>query len=779
MQNSPYNASNALDERIVSSPNAMQTLVRFLNLLRRRKNVLWCALLATFTAGLVYYAVAPRYYESVAKLMIIVQQGTDQVSTMSEQSNSDNVMASQRELVRSPKVIQAAIESLDPEFQVDLVDEAPRNWVTSISERLSTSTVRKTNHMQVRYLSRQPEAAAAVVDAVIDSYLSFVEKTHQGAATKVLAGQQRRLDALEEKLAGKQQRLEHLRANLEALTPTGNSEVVDPVVSEAIYLHEALMELRKQRLEGQASLATVEQALRNGEDVRRHMGLVQEAVGEQVLLSSLGLSPQDAEIQTEQQKQLLANEDELRRIAPYLGAQHPKTIALSNRINATRQYLASYKSSFGDRLQSLSNAEIGPLLVEVLSQSVNRMYLKEQQLTVSYDTAFKEATRKSSEINELAALQREVEQLELDRHAYDQKIAEVDVHQLLAPIQATIVQDPLPAEKPATPKIKEVLVMSALAGLIIGSLIIYTQDMLDDRFGSPEEMAAQLGLPVLSLVRTLQPTGGTGLDAVHMHAGGEMVELEAFRTLRTALTLNGQSADRLVVSSTEPSDGKTTVSANLAVSLAQAGNRTLVIDGDLRRPGMTALMDMKGKAGLTDLLVTDGKVSELAEQIVHHSELEGLDIIPAGPRRPDPAELLAGKNFVDLLAWADSRYDKVLIDCPPVLAVSDAQITGRLVDGVMIVVSPEKNHRRLVARACENFLNAGVHVFGVVANRISEESSAGYGYGYTYDYGSSAEEYSEADDAPETASSVAFDIGGSQLSTKSAAGLRAGDQRAA
>ena len=143
-------------------------------------------------------------------------------------------------------------------------------------------------------------------------------------------------------------------------------------------------------------------------------------------------------------------------------------------------------------------------------------------------------------------------------------------------------------------------------------------------------------------------------------------------------------------------------------------------------------------------------------KLVHSTDLEGLDVIPAGPRRPDAAELLSGKNFADLLAWAEGRYDQILVDCPPVLAVSDAQIVGRLVDGVVIVVTPEKNHRRLVSRACDSFLAAGVNVFGVVANRISEQAGKGYGYGYGYGYSYGESEPPEGDQPDSTEHSDAL-----------------------
>jgi Mrp family chromosome partitioning ATPase len=153
-------------------------------------------------------------------------------------------------------------------------------------------------------------------------------------------------------------------------------------------------------------------------------------------------------------------------------------------------------------------------------------------------------------------------------------------------------------------------------------------------------------------------------------------------------------------------------------------------------------MDMKGQPGLSDLLVSDEPVIEQVRQLLRPQPLEGLDFLSAGPRRPNPAEMLAGPRLADLLAWAESEYDQILIDGPPALAATDASIIGRLVDGIVLVVQPRKNQRRLVVRAAEGLRDVGAKLLGIVANRIGDENedklygySSGYGYGYGYGYG--------------------------------------------
>ena len=194
------------------------------------------------------------------------------------------------------------------------------------------------------------------------------------------------------------------------------------------------------------------------------------------------------------------------------------------------------------------------------------------------------------------------------------------------------------------------------------------------------------------------------------------------------------------ITSSEPGDGKTTVICNLAVCYAQAGKRTLLIDADMRKPGLSRLFKMRSLGGLSETLRADEPIVEMCQQRIRATDIAKLDVLPCGPKPPDPAELLTSSRFSDLLAWAETQYDQVLVDCPPVMAATDAAIVGRVVDGMLMVVQPEKNHRRLVLRAVESLLSIQANLRGIVANRVGDEKEGGYygygsGYGYGYGYG--------------------------------------------
>ena len=254
-------------------------------------------------------------------------------------------------------------------------------------------------------------------------------------------------------------------------------------------------------------------------------------------------------------------------MTPFLGPNHPEVRVVGQQIVGVEQYLSGYHANVGERFNAMGGAELGPLLTSMLTRSVEQARQHEGLLRRSFEGARDRAALHSGRLMQIATLERELERLD---HQYDQlftKSNNIDPQQIQAPIRASIVQEPLPALKPASPRLAVTYLGALAAGLIVGCLAVYVQDLLDDRFGSPEEMSQRLGLPVLSIIRRFEAIAGEQLDAVHAFAGVDSTQGEAFRTLRTALTIGNESADRLAVSSAEPSDGKTTVCVNLAVSV--------------------------------------------------------------------------------------------------------------------------------------------------------------------------------------------------------------------
>jgi polysaccharide biosynthesis transport protein len=756
-------ASVSEASELPASSDVVIGLLHWLRIARYRRNTIIASLFITGTIGAIYYFLAPRYYQSTAKLLII-QRSNDQLAMVGEQQTLDNTMATHQELVTSPIVIQGALDQLLPEHRVDLQNTPPQFWNEAIAEHLSATTSRKTNFIQVSYRSLSPEAASGVVSAVVQSYLGFVESTHKGTAGEVLAGLTVELKEVQRNVAAKQAELQAYRERVGSLTVRSNDGIVHPTIQKALHLSEAHTAAQEDRLTLERQLQAIDQAIAAGADLQPLLSSLEETVGQQMMTSALGLTAEDLTLIKDQQQKLFDAQQELKSLTPFYGPAHPKIAEVNERIRSTEAFLANYRANAGGRMASFGSQELGPMLRSMLEQSVAQARQKEQQLAKSFQETRDEAGRETGNVVKLESLEREVKRLEKLQDVLSDRINSIDLRQLQVPIQATVVKEPLPNDKPVSPQLRHVAIMSLFGGLCVGGLIVYVQDVLDDRFSSPEEMMNQLSVPVLAMIRELNPLDGVGLSSIHTHVHPTAVETEAFRTLRTALTLSAEASERILISSAEPGDGKTTVSANLAVSFAQAGKRTLVIDADLRKPGMTARFDLKGCAGVADVLLSTDPTAEIAAQLVQHTELEKLDVLPAGLRQPNPAELLSGQRFNDLLAWAESCYDRVLVDCPPVLAVSDAQVVGRLVDGAILVVRPEKNHRRLVVRACESFSATGSTVLGIVANGLTSQAG-GYSYGYGYGYGHESESVHRNEEVDDEVITLAFEDQAEELET--------------
>ena len=721
--------------------HALHTLVQFVRVVRYRQTVLLAAMAVATLLGGLYYATAVRLYQAKASLLVL-QTGADVTNTtMTAEGVRQGLMPTYERLFSSAVVLEGAVKYLEPEDRIDLESVPRETWSNNIRLRLTASTVRLTNIIEISYRSKSPQAAVSVVNAVLRSYLEFMDKTHKGTAGELINVFTKEKTQLEQRLAQKQEEVLWARQRFGDLGIRAESNVVHPIVQRVIELNDSLIKAQQKRLEEQSSLSSIQAAIRNGEDLQQYFLALEGSVGRELVMAGLGFNPQDVTLQADLEKSLLEDQAELHTLQEYFGPVHPRVVQVQQRIGMNRQYLASYQTKVSERLAQMRDKQLGPLLLQMGRQRLNEAWQHEASLQMTFEQARVEAVALIGDRERLQLLEHDLKFLRDLRDVLLNKIASVDLRQDHGDIRTAVVSEPTLPINPVWPKLSLVAAGCLALGLGSGLGLIYVLDILDDRFRSPDELRNQLGVPVLAIVRQMEDLHTVGLENIQAHVAPDAVAAEAFRTLRTTLAFSGQDTARLVISSPEPGDGKTTVLSNLAVSFHQAGKRTLLIDGDMRRPGLTSQMGLKGQAGLADFLVSDAAVATAAENLVR-TLADGLDFLPAGGRRLNPGELLAGQRFADLLAWAETRYDQILIDSPPSLAAADAAIIGRMVDGVVLVIQPKKNRRRLVKRAAETFTTVGVNLLGIVVNRVGGDKTdviygygadSGYGYGYGHD----------------------------------------------
>ena len=218
----------------------------------------------------------------------------------------------------------------------------------------------------------------------------------------------------------------------------------------------------------------------------------------------------------------------------------------------------------------------------------------------------------------------------------------------------------------------------------------------------------------------------TNIDQLEIVNRPKSVISEQIRTLRTNILFT--SADvkikKMLVTSSEQGEGKSTISANLAASFAQAGYRTLLVDADLRKPTQHKIFEQMNVKGLSNLIA--GQV--LLEETINVNVLPGLDLLTSGPVPPNPAELLGSLAMEDLLIKLSEMYDLVLLDTPPVLAVADSQILGNLVDGSLLVVNSKLTHRDKVVDAKNQMDKSSSKALGIVLNELDKNDTGDYYY---------------------------------------------------
>jgi capsular exopolysaccharide synthesis family protein len=311
----------------------------------------------------------------------------------------------------------------------------------------------------------------------------------------------------------------------------------------------------------------------------------------------------------------------------------------------------------------------------------------------------------------------------------------------------SVVDWALPPETPISPRRLTTVLAALFLSTLFGAGLALFFEYLDDTIKTTEEVENFLQLPALAAIPTIDSmpkrrlllVGADGeADAAAksellIHTDSRSALAEAYRQLRTSILLStaGHAPKSLLITSSLPSEGKTTTAVNTAISLAQTGASVLIIDSDMRRPRLHSVFNISNGEGLSTILSSEMNEKEVLD-IVQYEETAKLHLLPSGPVPPNPAELIGSEQMANLLKVMQKRFTHVVVDSPPIASFTDGVLIASMVDGVILVVHSGKSSRQVVRRSKQLLNDIGAKIFGVVLNNVNLRSQDNYYYYQSY-----------------------------------------------
>ena len=741
-------------------------LAEYVGMVRRHwKLAAVCCLLGLAGAG-VHYAITPKEYQATATIQIerrnLTPLGNGQNPWLENYWNME-FYPTQYELLQSRGLAERVVKSLDlmedPKFNPGAPagrgrdgqgpptaedDEAVLGALASqLRGGLSVAPVRSTQLVQIAFHSSSPEFAAKAVNAFAEAFIDMGVEDRFATAGKASTFLTSQIETLKEEIQDKEAQLQAFsrRSDIVTLDPQTN-----PVLQRLELLNNQYIDAKKQRIEREAQYQETLSAPR------------------EVVSSSLANG-----IAYDQRAQILKLERDYEAKLKTYKPDFPDMVALKAEIEKTRQDLNSVvQEQLGKARSSAFSLYQTALRQEQVLEGEHRRLKTE---AIDQNSAAVEYTNLKGEVQTRRDL--------LDELMRKQSETEVAVRlQDTRESNVRIIDKALLPGGPFRPSLRQDVSYGLLLGLLFGVGCAVLIEFLDRTVKAPEEIERRLGLPALAVIHDISDAAGKGYgDASYGYGYGYgaepaaataakprvaalagriekkkaaaapgQIELvpherprtlisETYRSLRTALLLSSARELKVVaVTSAMAGEGKTATAANLAVVLAQLGRQVLLVDCDLRKPRLHQVFHVSNRFGLVNQLTASAD----PDAVYLPTEVPNLWLTPSGPIPPNPSELLASDRMREWLRSVRARFDFVVIDTPPALAVTDATIVGMLVDGVVLTLRSGKVTRE-EARLCRDRLRqAGIKILGAVLNRY-RSLPTGLGKRYRY-YESYAEE---------------------------------------
>ncbi|MBI5387452.1 MAG: polysaccharide biosynthesis tyrosine autokinase [Verrucomicrobia bacterium] len=671
----------------------------------------WVILLFMVIAVLLatgYISRAPILYSSTATLeveqqeqkIIRIEKGYSQEGDL----RSLDVLQTIAQTLKSRAMLERVIDTnnlaSDPRF-VGLMKEAPtrERIVLALSKMVDVRLRRGTRLIDITVVHTVPEITDRIANSLVAEFKKQNEEQHTSVSEVANQFLLQESERLKKKLADSEAALQSYREKTGAVSLDDRQNTVVAKLKE---LSTRVTEAKSMRIKAESDYAQLERLGTNVQDL--------------LVLAVVAHDPKVMEIQMTINKL----DSELANLRQRYKEKHPKYGQAVSQIEEWRDTFTNAVRNVPQTVKaSLDAAKAAELELEKALRAQETAALELDKLAIQYK-----------------ALSREVDSDRAMFEAVLGQLKQTSVTKEAQPNKVRVVQQGYRPERPFSPKKLQIMALGFLGGIFAGILAALGLHSMDHSFKTVDQVEEVLQMPVLGAVPVMREVRTTKSQLI-VSDDPKCAGSEAFRTLRTSLTMLGKAEERRVFlfTSAVPQEGKTFTSLNYSASLAQQGLRTLLIDCDLRKPSVEEYFGVAGarSVGVTDYLTGQKKF----EEILQTSKLDKLLYISGGTTAPNPAELIAQGGFPGLLAEALRHFDRVIVDSAPIHAVSDTLLLVPHVQTVCVVARAARTPRKAIQRAIHLLRNAGAPLAGVVLNRLPRRRGPGYGYYYYspyYDY---------------------------------------------
>ena len=668
--------------------------------------ILSCGLLAMIAAA-AYVRTAPRVYEAVTTVEVEQEDAkilkTEQV--VSEDMRGSEILNTIVQKLCNPALLEQVLATnhLLPPESVIVTNASgtltPEAAVRQFALNVKVSLRRNTRLIDIAVRNTEPRLAALLANSLVDNYLAQDARVQYATTEGANTFLQQEAERQKKKLEASEQALQNYRKKVGSVSLQQSQDIITP----------QLQDLNRRLTQSKANLIQARGAYQDSLKMSTN-------IDDLLAYTNVMAAPDVVQISTDVAK----HENDFVLIRQRYREKNPKYIVAAASLEGLKQQLATTVLEVRSRIQ------------ESLRIAYQDALTSEQGLEVEMHEAESDAMQLSDSAVRFNVLSREVESDKAQYDAIISRLGETAEAALITPERIHVIQPATVPENPASPRTKVIFALALLGGLGAGLGISFVIDAANTSIRTVDEAEHYLALPVLGTIPKLAKAE-VKKHKLAVNGDRDAAGLEIFRTLRTTLSLLGREKDRktYLFTSALPNEGKTFISINYALSLAQQGLRTLVVDMDFHRPMLEEFFTgrLTPLPGVTDYFLGSKKFVEYCQR---HKDVPNLSWIPAGSFVPNPLELLTQSDFQQLLDEGLAHFDRIIIDTVPLLPVSDALHLVDKVQTVVLVVQGSKTPRKAVRRSLKLLNKANGPIGGIILNLLPKRLLDGHYY-YSYD----------------------------------------------